>query len=817
MPTTFLRFASATPDSSSARPKKHDPSFKPPPSRRGFRPSNQPSPVTVAAPPPPPPPAASLAPLSTSDLEALLAARRQREGSFISIDSANSESHLPSSHLINQQQETEKMPNTKKKLLSAFGISSSSDKSSFKSATESQSQSSAFYTRSGLSQSTLNITSSTSSVNRPTLNFTSSVEKWEKLAADQRAAAAAGAVLDGFEFAPTPVARPSRRPTTAPQSTRSAAASEIQFVQPAPPPSSALPPAPAPAPAPVASPLPTGPPAKQALVSFAKFAKKHTKRALKVLKKKISSKSPKEDWPKTWDEYTQRYANFEIDIEDPPLPPMRTEEEVAAGGDPTPYEKRIYVPPVPVNEALRQSVVERLDLFGARKSTPSIAPSTTSDSSAEAVTSLQNHPAFQSIITRAKEEFDIAVSGITVLDGQQQLFLATLGMPEGVGDLPRGVSFCAHAILAEDRGLVVCDSTKDWRFANNAPTAMMGARFYAGVPLFAPTFGDDEAPSLPIGTFCLLDTKPHESFSEEKRERLREYAHEASLEIEGWVNSRMGDKLEGLEELFREAKISDQASMSNVSIAESSCSTVESPQSILPPTPDTSSAGDRTPPLGYHSKGSARAHAPHTILPPSPPESFHRKMSITSSSDLASLVGRRESDWTQLAPSNASIRSSTSGSCSRTLALPIVQDDPVSPISKDIQKVLDTATRMLCKATDLSLVYLVGLDLAVPAHTLTLLSAKGLPNPPPSFDPELHFKALRAPEGGLLFKNPRGGGGLGYSSGLLIPVLEVRRVGYVLCGYTVDAEKEFGQREMLFFTRFAEQLEPWLAKIGRTA
>ncbi|KAL8292358.1 hypothetical protein RQP46_001824 [Phenoliferia psychrophenolica] len=195
--------------------------------------------------------------------------------------------------------------------------------------------------------------------------------------------------------------------------------------------------------------------------------------------------------------------------------------------------------------------------------------------------------------------------------------------------------------------------------------------------------------------------------------------------------------------------------------------------------------------------------------------------SSESSIATSSLVGRRSSDWSQLSsvstdassvhssPSQASTKSST--------GLRVISDEPVSTIPADVQKVLDQATKMLGQSLKLSLVYLVSLDLASPTHTLTLLASFGLPTPAPTFDPALHFKALRAPEGGLLFQNTKGAASKGFKSGLLVPILEVRQVGYCLCGYTFDQNPTyFGQREMEYFTKFAEQLEPWVSKIGRT-
>lgn len=149
----------------------------------------------------------------------------------------------------------------------------------------------------------------------------------------------------------------------------------------------------------------------------------------------------------------------------------------------------------------------------------------------------------------------------------------------------------------------------------------------------------------------------------------------------------------------------------------------------------------------------------------------------------------------------------------RSLALPTTSSSPLSPTTRDVQKAFDTATRLLSKSLSLSLVYLVALDLSSSLHTLTLLSSSGLPNPAPSFEPELHFRALRAPEGGLLYRKARGSVG-GYAGGLLVPVTEVRGVGYVLSGYTEEEGRGFGEREMGYFVKVAEQLEVWVGRVG---
>lgn len=217
--------------------------------------------------------------------------------------------------------------------------------------------------------------------------------------------------------------------------------------------------------------------------------------------------------------------------------------------DKDPYNSRVYPAPHPTDEAERQAVVAKLDLFGTRNKAAAASesslelsfshsrtarPTTSSGASMMSVggasvatstneaNSLENHPPFRAIVAQIRELFDAQVGMITVIDDEQQLFLATGGMPEGVDSLPRSVTFCSHAILADevDKGMVILDSTKDWRFANNVPTAALGARFYAGVPLLAPTFGDPNAPAVAIGTICAVDVKPREQFDDASRAKL---------------------------------------------------------------------------------------------------------------------------------------------------------------------------------------------------------------------------------------------------------------------------------------------------------
>ena len=103
-------------------------------------------------------------------------------------------------------------------------------------------------------------------------------------------------------------------------------------------------------------------------------------------------------------------------------------------------------------------------------------------------------------VTRlACEEFNVAVSGVTLIDRHRQWFKSIHGYD--IRETSREVAFCAHAILEEDC-LVVEDLNKDPRFEFN-PFVINEPhlRFYASCPIHDPT-------GFRIGTLCLFDVKP---------------------------------------------------------------------------------------------------------------------------------------------------------------------------------------------------------------------------------------------------------------------------------------------------------------------
>ncbi|NJC74011.1 GAF domain-containing sensor histidine kinase [Planosporangium thailandense] len=88
---------------------------------------------------------------------------------------------------------------------------------------------------------------------------------------------------------------------------------------------------------------------------------------------------------------------------------------------------------------------------------------------------------------------------INLVDADRQWSKARLGLDEG--EIPRELSFCAHAILGNDV-LVVPDATADPRFTDNPFVARRrGIRFYAGAPLIT-------SAGQALGALCVIDVTP---------------------------------------------------------------------------------------------------------------------------------------------------------------------------------------------------------------------------------------------------------------------------------------------------------------------
>lgn len=108
---------------------------------------------------------------------------------------------------------------------------------------------------------------------------------------------------------------------------------------------------------------------------------------------------------------------------------------------------------------------------------------------------------FDRLTTFAAQEFDVPIVLLSLVDAQRQWFKSRVGLD--LCETARGISFCAHAILA-DEPMVVPDALLDARFADNPlVTGEPHIRFYAGAPLKMPD-GQN------IGTLCLIDRAPRQ-------------------------------------------------------------------------------------------------------------------------------------------------------------------------------------------------------------------------------------------------------------------------------------------------------------------
>lgn len=120
---------------------------------------------------------------------------------------------------------------------------------------------------------------------------------------------------------------------------------------------------------------------------------------------------------------------------------------------------------------------------------------------------------FDRITRLAASTFDVPTALISLVDRDRQWFKSAVGTCET--ETSRDVSFCAHAVAAQEV-LVVQDTHQDDRFADNPlVTGAPHIRFYAGAPIFSGGFC--------IGTVCVLDSRPH-AVGERSLQLLRDLA-----------------------------------------------------------------------------------------------------------------------------------------------------------------------------------------------------------------------------------------------------------------------------------------------------
>ena len=129
---------------------------------------------------------------------------------------------------------------------------------------------------------------------------------------------------------------------------------------------------------------------------------------------------------------------------------------------------------------------------------------------------------FDKITKAATEKLNVPISTITIVDEKREWFKSQQGLNMREG--PRDISFCGHALLADDI-FIVEDTFKDERFKNNPYVkAEPPIRFYAGVSL------KHAETHLPIGVFCIKDYSPRK-LSLEELDNFLELAKEAEYQL----------------------------------------------------------------------------------------------------------------------------------------------------------------------------------------------------------------------------------------------------------------------------------------------
>ncbi len=103
------------------------------------------------------------------------------------------------------------------------------------------------------------------------------------------------------------------------------------------------------------------------------------------------------------------------------------------------------------------------------------------------------------LVELAQLIFSVPMAAISLVTRTRQWFLAEKGL--NVRETPRGVAFCAHAIL-ENEVMVVPNALEDERFRTN-PLVVSAPqiRFYAGAPLRS-------CKGHNLGTLCVINNQP---------------------------------------------------------------------------------------------------------------------------------------------------------------------------------------------------------------------------------------------------------------------------------------------------------------------
>jgi signal transduction histidine kinase len=130
---------------------------------------------------------------------------------------------------------------------------------------------------------------------------------------------------------------------------------------------------------------------------------------------------------------------------------------------------------------------------------------------------------FDRITELASQICGTKISLVSLIDDKRQWFKSRKGLE--VGETPKEIAFCAHAIQKADEPLIVEDTKYDERFADNPlVTDEPNISFYAGVPLVS-------SAGYPLGTLCVIHDEP-KKLSDEQLNSLTTLANQTMKLIE---------------------------------------------------------------------------------------------------------------------------------------------------------------------------------------------------------------------------------------------------------------------------------------------
>jgi two-component system, sensor histidine kinase len=161
-------------------------------------------------------------------------------------------------------------------------------------------------------------------------------------------------------------------------------------------------------------------------------------------------------------------------------------------------------------------------------------------------------PIFDRVAQLAGRLFQAPIALVTLVESDRQWFKARCGFE--ATETPRAFSFCTYAMLGNSP-MVVCDATKDPRFADNAlVTGDLSIRFYAGAPLVTRA-------GLPFGALCIIDQTPREYPDQSLLESLTDLAVLVTEQLESRASyQRMRDDQRSREQLEQARQLAEAAS-----------------------------------------------------------------------------------------------------------------------------------------------------------------------------------------------------------------------------------------------------------------